>query len=387
VGQNVAIDAIALSLAAGVGSRSARVLVEQFGSVSAVFTASRFDLMHAGMSRDQADAVLDRALPGRALAQYEAVMACGGEVVALGTADYPAALAAIHDPPAVLYCKGAWRDCLAGPPVVAVVGARRASTYGRNVARRIAADLAARGVTVLSGLARGIDAAAHWGALDASGRSVAVMGTGLDAVYPADHRQLAVSLLERGAHVSEFPMHTPPASQNFPFRNRVISGLSHGVLVVEAAERSGSLITARLALEQGRDVWAVPGNITSGTSQGSNLLIRDGARLVQSWVDIVEELPAEHREPILSAERARRAVPGQLPGTARLSRDEVLLLRLLRPDQPTHQDELAAASQLRPGALAEALIALEVRGLIVALPGGFFARTVQHGLLRARVPG
>src|ERR671938_1911506 len=176
-----------------------------------------------------------------------------------------------------------------------MVGSRRSSTYGQNAATMLARDLAQRGITIISGLARGIDAAAHRGALEVGGRTVAVMGTGLDQVYPRDHRKLAEEILAHGgAIVSEFPLETPPAPQNFPYRNRVISGLSLGVVIVEAAENSGSLITARLAMEQNREVFAVPGNITSRNSFGTNYLIKGaGAKLVQQWQDIAAELPPQ----------------------------------------------------------------------------------------------
>jgi DNA processing protein len=245
--------------------------------------------------------------------------------------------------------------------VVAVVGSRRASTYGRNVTERLSADLASRGITVLSGLARGVDAVAHAAAVEAGGRSVAVMGTGLDAVYPRENARLAERLVARGGLVTEFPTGTPPSGQNFPFRNRVISGLALGVLVVEAAERSGSLITARMAAEQGRDVLAVPGNITSGNSFGPNHLIKDGAAPVLGWRDVVEALPLAWRETILAA-------------AADVPANERLVLKHLATDAPRQIDALAARTRLAPGALADALLSLELRGLAAALPGGFYVR-------------
>jgi DNA processing protein len=256
---------------------------------------------------------------------------------------------------------------------VAIVGSRRASTYGRSVTERIAADLAALGVTVLSGLARGIDAVAHAAAIDAGGRSVAVMGTGLDAVYPRENGRLAERLVERGGLLTEFPTGTPPSGQNFPFRNRVISGLALGVLVVEAAERSGSLITARMAAEQGRDVYAVPGNITSGNSFGPNHLIKDGAAPVLGWRDVVEALPREWRERLLAAERER---PVQQPLTAVLdvSANERLVLEHLAPDAARQIDALVVRTRLAPSDLADALLSLELKGLAAALPGGFYIR-------------
>jgi DNA processing protein len=245
----------------------------------------------------------------------------------------------------------------------------------------LARDLASRGVTIISGLARGIDAAAHRGALEAGGRTVAVMGTGLDEIYPRDHRRLADEILEGGgALISEFPLGTPPAPQNFPYRNRVISGLSLGVLIVEAAENSGSLITARLALEQSREVFAVPGNITSRNSFGTNYLIKGaGAKLVQQWQDIAMEMPADVAARLLPPEikeagagaeltRQLELVPGDLSATERS------IWKLLSADAPLHIDALAEASKLSLPELTGALLALEMRELVRQLPGKCFVR-------------
>ena len=220
---------------------------------------------------------------GAAAVELERVRALeGADVLALDDGAYPALLREIPDPPVTLYVRGQWRACLEAP-CVGVVGSRRCSTYGQNVAVQLARELAARGVTIVSGLARGVDAAAHRGALEAGGRTAAVLGTGIDEVYPRDHRRLAGEILEKGgALVTQFPLGTPPVAENFPYRNRIISGLSYGVIVVEASENSGSLITARLALEQGREVFAVPGNITNRNSFGTNFLIKGaGAKHIQ----------------------------------------------------------------------------------------------------------
>ncbi len=367
------VDAVALLIAAGVGSRSGKLLVDRFGSATGALVASRAELVDAGLKPDQADAVLDPALRDRAWRELEAARRLGAEVVPLGSPAYPALLATVYDPPVVLFARGAWRDAIEGRPVVAVVGSRRASTYGRNVTERLAADLASRGVTVLSGLARGVDAVAHRAAVDAGGRSVAVMGTGLDAIYPRENERLANRLLEAGGLVTEFPTATPPSGQNFPFRNRVISGLSLGVLVVEAAERSGSLITARMAAEQGRDVYAVPGNITSGTSFGPNHLIKDGAVPVLGWQDVVEALPLAWRETILAAER-EKPVQTPLAFDPTVPANEMLVLKHLATDAPRQIDVLVARTRLEPGTLADALLSLELKGLAAALPGGFYIR-------------
>jgi DNA processing protein len=294
---------------------------------------------------------------------------------------YPALLREIFDPPITLYLKGAWGKCF-DQPCVAIVGSRRSSTYGQNAASMLARDLAKRGLTIISGLARGIDAAAHRGALEAGGRTVAVIGTGLDQVYPRDHRKLAEEITAAGgAIVSEFPLETPPAPQNFPYRNRVISGLSLGVLVVEAAENSGSLITARLALEQGREVFAVPGNITSRNSFGTNYLIKGaGAKLVQQWQDIVAELPPEIAARLLPPELGKKGEKGLVEQLslvpADLSETEHAVFRLLSPDEAVHIDELAEASKLSVPELTGALLGLEMRELVRQLPGKCFVKKI-----------
>src|SRR5215210_8887350 len=287
-------DWIALNMTPGIGPRAAAKLLERFGSAEAVFNATRGELESLRLRLEAIESIRARDLFEKAEAEIESVRKLGADVLLLDDGVYPALLREIFDPPITLYLKGAWNECFE-KPCVAIVGSRRCSTYGQNAASMLARDLARQGVTIISGLARGIDAAAHRGALEAGGRTVAVMGTGLDQVYPRDHRKLVDEILAAGgALCSEFPLETPPAPQNFPYRNRVISGLSLGVLIVEAAENSGSLITARMALEQNREVWAVPGNITSRNSFGTNYLIKGaGAKLVQQWQDVAVELPPD----------------------------------------------------------------------------------------------
>src|SRR5215211_899876 len=332
---------IALNMTPGVGPRAAARLLERFGSAEGIFGALRSELERLRLRPETVESITLRDRMGAAAVELERVRALeGAEVLALDDGAYPALLREIPDPPVTLYVRGEWRACLESP-CVAVVGSRRCSTYGQNVASMLARELASRGVTIISGLARGIDAAAHRGALEAGGRTVAVMGTGLDQVYPRDHRKLAQEILAGGgALVSEFPLETPPAPQNFPYRNRVISGLSLGVLVVEAAENSGSLITARLALEQGREVWAVPGNITSRNSFGTNYLIKGaGAKLVQQWQDICEELPPEIAARLLppATKKKEEGSPRQISlAPADLSATEQAVFKLLSTDEATH---------------------------------------------------
>jgi DNA processing protein len=247
----------------------------------------------------------------------------------------------------------------------------------------LARDLAQRGVTIVSGFARGIDAAAHRGALEAGGRTVAVLGTGVDQYYPRDHQKLAEEILQSGgAVVTQFPLGTPPVSENFPYRNRIISGLSLGVVVVEASENSGSLITARLAIEQNREVFAVPGNITSRNSFGTNYLIKGaGAKLVQQWQDIAAELPpqiaASLLPPPFGEKRRERNLTDQIsiiPET--LKGNERVIFKLLTPDSPSHVDALVEKSRLPISELTAALLALEMRELVRALPGKCFVRKI-----------
>jgi DNA processing protein len=367
------VDWVALSLLSGVGSRTAAALIERFGSPTACFAAGAMALSEAGLKREQIDAISGSETQEEAARQIEETERLGGHIVTLHDSRYPLLLKEIYDPPIVIYVKGDLDRAL-NQPSIAVVGSRHCSTYGRNVAEMLSRDLAERGVTIVSGLARGIDSAAHQGALDGGGLTVAVMATGLDAVYPKENKKLAGQIAERGALVTEFCARTPPLSQNFPFRNRIISGISRGVLVVEAAERSGSLITARMAYEQGRDVFAVPGNITSSKSFGPNYLIKDGAKLVQTWRDVVEEFPLEIKCDILSAERAGLEQKQFEIDEVLLSENERQILSRLRPDEPTHIDALITQSRLGSGELMGALLRLEMLDRIKQLPGKSFVR-------------
>jgi DNA processing protein len=325
------------------------------------------------------DSIIARDLRPRAEAEIATVRKLGGDILLLDDGVYPSSLREIYDPPIVLYVKGAWSECW-DQPCVGVVGSRKCSTYGQNAALMLSRDLAQRGVTVISGFARGIDAAAHRGALEANGRTVAVLGTGIEEAYPRDHKRLAVEILDRGgALVSQFPLGTPPIPEIFPYRNRIISGLSLGVVVVEASEYSGSLITARLAMEQNREVFAVPGNITSRNSFGTNYLIKGaGAKLVQQWQDIATELPPQIAARLLPPpfdEKKGNSLADKLSFVPDgLSRCETSVFRLLTPDSPVHIDVLVDKSRLGMSDLTAALLSLEMRELVRALPGRCFVR-------------
>lgn len=279
-----------------VGVRTAHKLVEHFGSAEAVYAATLTALEGCGL----AGRVAQRLRAGSGLAEAEREVAaaekCGCKLVPFGSDEYPPLLK-IADPPLVLYVRG---DAgLLSRHAVAMVGTRRPTAYGSSVAHRLAADLAQRGVVIVSWLARGVDSAAHRGALESQGKTVAVLGCGVDVTYPRENKRLADQIIASGAVISEFPIGTSPQPENFPIRNRIISGLALGVVIVEAAEYSGSLITARLASEQDREVYAVPGSITSAQSFGPNLLIKQGAKLVDNWMDVFEEFPAAVRAQLL----------------------------------------------------------------------------------------
>ena len=372
-------DWVELNMTPGIGPRAAAKLLERFGSAEAVYSATRAELEQLRLVPEAVDSIIARDLQTRAEAEIAAVRKLGGDILLLDDGVYPSPLREIYDPPIVLYVKGAWSECWE-QPCVGVVGSRKCSTYGQNAALMLARDLAQRGVTVISGFARGIDAAAHRGALEAGGRTVAVLGTGIDEVYPRDHKKLAGEVLDHGgALVSQFPLGTPPVSENFPYRNRIISGLSLGVVVVEASENSGSLITARLAIEQNREVFAVPGNITSRNSFGTNYLIKGaGAKLVQQWQDIATELPPQVAARLLPppfGERTEKSLVDKLSFVPEgLTRNETSVFRLLTPDSPIHIDTLVDMSKLRMPDLTAVLLSLEMRELIRALPGRCFVR-------------
>jgi DNA processing protein len=369
---------IALNMTPGVGPRAAARLLERFGSAEGVYGALRSELERLRLRPEAVESIALRDRHEEAARELERVRALeGADLLVLDDGAYPQLLREIADPPITLYVRGRWAECLEAP-CLGVVGSRRCSTYGQNVASMLSRDLASRGVTIVSGLARGIDAAAHRGALEAGGRTVAVLGTGLDEIYPRDHRKLAEEILERGgALVTQFPLGTPPVAENFPYRNRIISGLSLGVLVVEAAENSGSLITARLAMEQNREVFAVPGNVTSRNSFGTNYLIKSaGAKLVQQWQDVAAEFPPDLAARMLPPETkgAGAGRPQKAPEPPDLSDDERTLLALLSPDEPAHIDALAEKSGLAVSELAGLLLNLEMRDAVRQLPGRSYVR-------------
>lgn len=374
------IDWIALNMTPGVGPRAATMLLERFGSADAVFHARRTELESLRLKPETIDSIIKREFHERAATELERVKELGGDILILDDGSYPALLREIDDPPPVLYVRGDWQACF-DQPCIGVIGSRKCSTYGENASEMLSRDLASRGITVVSGLARGIDTAGHRGAIRGQGKTVAVMGTGLDSIYPKENNGLVREIIAAGGCVvTQFPLGTPPIPENFPYRNRIISGLSHGVVIIEASERSGSLITARLAMEQNREVMAVPGNITSRNSFGTNYLIKTGAKLVQQWQDIVAEMPSEISAAILppkideqKAEDAKRQ-PELVP--ADMTDNERKVWDALTADESTHIDLLLEASGLSFGDLNSALVALDIRDLIRVLPGKHYARRI-----------
>ena len=356
---------LALHLTPGVGSILIKRLLDRFKTPEAVFRAPLKELLRIeGLGERVAGEIQkgpSEKVVKRELSRLEKT---GGKFVTLKDDDYPKRLKDIYDPPALLYLRGELRrkDELA----VAVVGSRKTSAYGREVTERIGRDLARHGVTVVSGMARGIDSVAHQGALQGGGRTIAVLGCGVDMIYPSENRNLFHQIIEQGAVLSEFPMGSPPEAGHFPRRNRIISGLSIGVVIVQASAESGSLITAGYALEQGREIFAVPGNIGAEGSRGTNRLIKEGAKLVESSEDILEEvLPQWRRE-------GEMAQKGEDP-VLTLTEAEKCLYGLLE-ETPLHIDALIRESQLDPGNVSSLLLNLELKGLISQWPGKCFSK-------------
>jgi DNA processing protein len=375
---------LAMKLVPGLGARTSGKLLDRFRSPQAVFRASRTELEAAGLNGAVAQSIASGCTFEEAAAQQEKMAACGAVVVTIGDPRYPQALREIFDPPFLLFARG--RVELLNSLGLGVVGTRRPTPYGLAVAERIAGDLAHAGLTIVSGMARGIDAAAHKGALAQGGDTVAVLGCGADVVYPQENKKLAADIAARGLIVSEFPMGTTAFPQNFPIRNRIVSGISVGVLVVEGAQYSGSAITAKLAIDQGREVFAVPGNITSKLSWGPNLLIKQGARLVQDWNDVVAELPPEARRQLIERGRQRLlegglatsgATQASLIGDAAPELGEAArrALHSLQVDAPIHLDDLLEkVENTSASELIAALFELEMLGLVKQLPGKNFVK-------------
>lgn len=370
---------MALALTPGIGAGRGRKLIEHFGGIERLFHASLTELEASGFSGPAAQSLaLGKSLE-IAGEELDHVKEAGATVVVRGDAGYPSRLLEIYDPPLVLYIKGSLEaiDSVG----VAVVGTRHPTPYGVGMAERLSCDLAARGLVIFSGMARGTDTAAHRGALNAHGKTVAVWGTGIDQVYPKENAKIADRILASGgAIISEFPLGTFPAPQNFPIRNRIISGISVGVLVIEAGEYSGTRVTARCALEQGREVFAVPGNVTNKLSWGPNTLIKQGAALVATWEDVWEALPADTRLALTPPEQpeSEDGPSASLFSASELPEPERKVLGILKADEATHIDLLVErlVSHLSSSQIFTALFELELSGRIRVLPGKYYVKVM-----------
>jgi DNA processing protein len=358
---------MALSRIAGIGPVLYRRLLERFQSPERVLRAGLSALRSVeGLGEITARAILGFKNREAILREIEGLDRLGIRLVTLTDPEYPPLLSRIYDPPPLLYCRGT--GFAPRRPAVALVGSRNGSFYGVKATERLAFSLAQQGVTVVSGLARGIDTAAHGGALMAGGHTIAVLGSALDVVYPPENQGLYDRIAEIGLVCSEFPLGTLPERQNFPIRNRIISGLSLGVVIVEATQRSGSLITARLALEQGREVFAVPGSIDSFKSSGTHGLIKQGAKLVEHARDILEEISG----PAFSPESEKTPESTPQPET-RLTAEQRPLWEMMGAG-PVHVDQLARETGQPVGLLLSRLLDMELQGLVKQLPGKYFER-------------
>lgn len=374
---------LALLLTPAMGATRTWRVMNKLQEPERLFDASLTELEGLGMPAHSAQFVYEGNARAAAEEEWSRVLANGGTILTPADESYPERLREIYDPPAVLWIRGDVQ--LLSRPGIAVVGTRHPSPYGSGMAEMLARDLAARRLTILSGMARGVDTAAHKGALEARGKTVAVWGTGIDVIYPKENKRLAEQILESGGTiVSEYPLGTFPAPQNFPIRNRILSGMSVGVLVIEAGEHSGTRITARLAMEQNRDVYAVPGNVTNKNAWGPNTLIKQGAKLTATWEDVWEDLPSEIRlqleteAGVAGATESNGAEAASLFNATRLSDHERMVLERLRQDETTQLDELIEhlEGELGSAEVFTALFELELAGRIRQLPGKNYIRTM-----------
>ena len=350
----------------GIGNLLGKRLIDRFNSPQNVFQASDEEILQVeGVTGRHVAAIKTHKLPQWVEAELDLVDRKGYQIVTLTDSNYPQLLLQIPDPPPLLYVSGRLDSSAVN---IAIVGSRHATAYGITTTKALSTSLAALGISIVSGMAHGIDTAAHQGALAAGGKTIAVLGSGLEQIYPASNKPLFQRISEQGAVVSEFSLSTKPEGHNFPIRNRIISGMSLGTVVVEATKKSGSLITARLAAEQNREVFAVPGSIQSFKSVGAHTLIKQGAKLVENAQDIIEEL-----SPLI---RFKESAVKDHPKSDKnnpilLTADELQVYEALGP-YPVHIDDLARNLSLAPGQLSSILLKLELNGLVQQTPGKFF---------------
>ena len=365
---------LALTLTPGLASRLCARLLREFGSPDGVFRASLAQLEACQLPAEPAQALVKRKAFPRAEKELAGVRKIPGcSLLNWTEPEFPQNLLQIYDPPVLLYVRG--DPQVLNLPSISIVGTRKPTLYGTQMAQRLGRELAARGVVVVSGLARGIDAIGHQGAMEAQGRAIGVLGTGIDVCYPKENKKLYEKVLERGAIISEFPLRTHPAPENFPVRNRIVAGLPLGVVVVEGAQYSGSLITARLAMEFGREVFGVPGNATQPVSFAPNQLIKQGAKLVTCAADVIEELPTPIRAALVQAEKPEAEQRNLLAGAA-LTGSEKKLYELLSAEQPVHIDDIVERSGLNSSEVLATLFNLEMKGIVRQLPGKQFCKVL-----------
>lgn len=357
------ISWVALNMVEGLKSIHRASLIKTFESAENVFRQTEMELMAAAQIKPEVAQRISHFDLREADREIAVARRMGIMLVTFEEEEYPELLKTIPDPPLVLYVRG---QLVEKDVPVALVGSRKATPYGLNVTQALARDLAKIGVTIVSGLARGVDARAHHAALESGGRTIAVLGSGLDVIYPSEHKMLAEKISRTGALVSEFPLGTPPNRDNFPVRNRIISGLSHLVVVVEASDKSGSLITARMASEQGREVLAVPGSIFNEQSRGCHALIKDGASLVRNWQDVIAELPNRLSNAFLKEKEESEP--------EHLTEMEKSIIALLSFEQPSHVDQLAEKTGIHSKDLLGTLVNLELKNYITQIPGKNFLR-------------
>ncbi len=356
---------LALQMTPGLGNVACKNLIDKFDSPEQIFQASLSELAEVeGVRNEAARNIVELKLPTDPSEELRRVEECGARIIPFLDPCYPVALREIHDPPVLLYLKG--KNIPQKEIFIGMVGSRNPTPYGIKSAEKIGQGLGRRGLGVVSGMARGIDSAAHWGCLAGRGFTIAVLGTGIDITYPASNKKLADKIIREGSLISEFPLGTPPEPKNFPIRNRIISGLTKGVVVVEATKKSGSLITASLALEQGREVFAVPGSIHSFKSKGCHFLIKQGARLIENSDDILDELGLNYDY----APKTDTFKEGPLP---HMDESEKAVFDLIG-DYPVHIDQISRQGNLPPGKAASILMRMELKGIIRQLPGKMFVR-------------
>ncbi len=358
----------------GLGSRFTGKLLRQFGSPAEIFRASLTELEACRLPSAPARAIQSHSAHKDAEAELARVRALGCRLLNWDEPKYPQRLLEIYDPPPLLYVRG--DPSVLNKYSISMVGTRRPTPYGNQVAERLGRDLAGRGLTIVSGMARGVDSSAHHGACQAaSGATVGVLGTGVDVIYPKENKKIFAEVEKRGALISEFPLGTHPAPENFPIRNRIVAGMSLGIVVVQGAQYSGSLITARLGMEFGREVYGVPGNITADVSFAPNQLIKQGAKLVTSWEDVVEELPTEIRAELFPVETSTCEERASL-FTAALSPLEKKIFGLLSEDESIHIDELVEKAELTSSEVLAALCEMEMKGIVRQMPGKQFFKVL-----------